>query len=135
MNYTSIKKYFVLSILFLTLKNTAQVKILFDNTKAESAGNADWVIDADTRNLYFTNTGSITLTGNESSAQRFPTPLQAGISATTAETFWDGGISAWAVDLVKNGFEVESLPYNVPITYGNAGNPQDLSNYKVYIVC
>ncbi len=130
------KKYlFLTTLAFLSIKNIAQVKILFDNTKAESAGNADWVVDADIRNLYFTNTGSITLTGTESNAQRFQTPSQAGISGTTAETYWAGALSAWAVDLVNAGYVIESLPYNVPITYGNIGNPQDLSNYKVYIVC
>jgi hypothetical protein len=30
---------------------------------------------------------------------------------------------------------VETLPYNGQITYGNGGNAQDLSNYKVFIVC
>ncbi len=36
----------------------AQVKILFDATKAETSGNADWVIDADQTNLgYNSNTG------------------------------------------------------------------------------
>jgi len=44
----------ILSILFylssLLLAN-AQTKILFDATKAETAGNADWVIDVDAHNL------------------------------------------------------------------------------------
>ena len=44
-------------------------KFLFDATKAETAGNADWVIDADT------------------SPQRFPTPAQSNITATTTEKF------------------------------------------------
>jgi hypothetical protein len=35
---------------------------------------------------------------------------------------------------VKTGYRVESLPYNVPITYGSGSNVQDLSNDDVYIV-
>lgn len=31
------------------------VKILFDATKAESEGNADWVVDADLNNLRFSS--------------------------------------------------------------------------------
>lgn len=111
------------------------VKILFDNKKAESAGNADWVIDADLWNLYISNTGNVTPTGFQSNAQRYPTPAQSGITATTPETYWTGGISALAVDMAKKGYIVESLPYNVAITYSNASNPQDLSNYKIYVVC
>lgn len=36
--------------------------------------------------------------------------------------------------MVKKGYEVETLPYNGLITYGNSSNPQDLSNYKVFVV-
>lgn len=111
------------------------VKILFDNKKAESAGNADWVIDADIWNLYISNTGNVTPTGFQSNAQRYPNPAQSGITASTPETYWTGGISALAVDMAKKGYIVESLPYNVAITYNNASNPQDLSNYKIYVVC
>ncbi|HEY4151408.1 MAG TPA: hypothetical protein VGM41_20860, partial [Chitinophagaceae bacterium] len=46
-------------------------KFLFDATKAETAGNADWVIDED-----------------GSTPQRIPTPAQSTITASTAETFW-----------------------------------------------
>ena len=92
-------------------------KFLFDNTKAEMAGNADWVIDQD---------GSV--------PARFPTPAQSGITATTAETYWQGAISAWGIALVKRGHTVETLPSSGSITYGNASNPQDLSNYNVFVV-
>lgn len=131
----SFTKYILLGLIFISLSNIAQVKILFDNKKAESAGNADWVIDADVHNLNFTNTGAITTTGTQSNAQRFPTPAQSGITGSSPETYWNGGISALAVDMAKQGYAIESLPYNVAITYGNTGNPQDLSNYKVYVVC
>lgn len=122
----------VLSIL-ASLSWQAQIKVLFDATKAEMAGNADWVIDADSHNLKLTATG-ITTTGTESNPQRVPNPAQSGITVTTPETYWQGGLSNWGIDLVRQGYVVESLPYNGNITYGNSSNPQDLSNYKVFIV-
>ncbi|MDI9340926.1 MAG: hypothetical protein QM534_10195 [Sediminibacterium sp.] len=114
----------------------AQGKILFNATKAETAGNADWIVDTDFNNITWNpnaclNCGSF---ANESSPQRFPTPAQSGISAATTETYWNGGISAWGVDCVKRGFTVESLPYYGSITYGNTSNPQDLSNYRVFVL-
>lgn len=109
-------------------------KILFDARKAQMAGNADWVIDADLFNLGPNSTGlMVTGQGNEANPGRFPTPAQSGITAGTAETFWKGALSAWAVALVKRGFVVETLPVNATLTYGNSANAQDLSNYKVYI--
>jgi hypothetical protein len=90
-------------------------KFLFDAKKAETAGNADWVLDAD------------------SSPQRFPTPLQATITATTPETYWKGGVSAWGIALVKLGHTVETLPSSASITYGTTA-AQDLKNYDVYVV-
>ncbi|MGZ3932664.1 MAG: T9SS type A sorting domain-containing protein [Bacteroidia bacterium] len=114
---------------------SAQVKILFDATKAETAGSADWVIDADQHNLGYSTGPAVVGGGTESNAQRIPTAAQSGITASTPETYWDGALSAWGTDMVKKGYIVESLPYNGAITYGNTGNPQDLSNYKVFIVC
>ncbi|NIF07257.1 T9SS type A sorting domain-containing protein [Chryseobacterium sp. Tr-659] len=111
----------------------AQIKVLFDATKAESAGNADWVVDADVHNLKFSATG-VTTNGTESNPQRFPTPAQSGITAATPETYWQGALSNWGIDLVKQGYTIETLPYNASITYGNSSNPQDLSNYKVFVV-
>lgn len=90
-------------------------KFLFDAKKAETAGNADWVLDADT------------------SPQRFPTPLQSTITATTPETYWKGGVSAWGIALVKLGHTVETLPSSASITYGTTA-AQDLKNYDVYVV-
>ena len=99
------------------------------------AGNADWIIDSDTYNIG-TGTGGIMQTGkgNEANPQRIPTPAQSGITSTTSETYWKGALSAWALACVKKGFVVETLPYNISITYGNTSNPQDLSNYKIYVV-
>ncbi len=113
--------------------STGTVKILFDNTKAETAGNADWVVDEDLNNLSWTTTGATT-SGNEGNAQRIPTPAQSGITSSTPETYWKGALSAWGVDCAKKGYIIESLPYSGKITYGDATNPQDLSNYKVYVV-
>lgn len=126
----------MLLLLFLqcTVHSNAQVKILFDATKAEMAGNADWIIDADLHNLYTSN-GVPTTGGSESNPQRIPTPAQSGITANTAEDYWNGGLSFWAVDCVKKGYTVETLPYNGSISYGNSSNVQDLSNYNVFIIC
>jgi hypothetical protein len=90
-------------------------KFLFDATKAETAGNADWVLDADT------------------SPQRFPTPAQSNITATTTENFWRGGLSAWGIALAKLGHTVETLPLRTAITYGGTGL-QDLKNYDVFVI-
>ncbi len=89
----------------------AAKKALFDNAHAETAGNADWVIDND---------------------QPIPSPAQSGISSTTPGTYWTGAISSWGVDLVKRGYTVETN--TTAITYGNTGNPRDLANYDVFIV-
>ena len=111
------------------------VKILFDATKAEMAGNADWVIDYDATTLGVGSSGAyLTSSGHQSNPQRIPTPPQSGITASTAETYWSGALSAWAVDCAKKGYTVETLPWNGQITYGNTSNAQDLSNYTIYIV-
>ena len=89
---------------------------LFDAAHAETAGNADWVIDQD------------------SFPQRFPTPDQTTVVAGTAETYWTGAISAWAIDLVKRGHHVETLPTGTAITYLDGSNAQDLSHYQVFVV-
>ena len=112
----------------------AQIKILFDATKAETAANADWVIDSDVFNLDF-NPGPVTGTGgDESNPQRVPTPA-ATLGQTYSETYWKGALSYWGLDCVKNNYSPETLPVGAAITYGNAGNAQDLSHYKAFIVC
>jgi hypothetical protein len=126
-----IKNYIYLLLLIGSIAN-AQVKILFDATKVQMAGSADWVIDADVHNLYTNNT--VTTTGTESNPQRVPTPAQSTITASTPETYWDGALSHWAIDCARQGYTVETLPWNGRITYGDATNTQDLSNYKVFIV-
>lgn len=132
-------------IFCVSLAPVASAQWLFDATKAQMAGNADWVIDADLHNLNVTNgngSGTTGTGGTDSNPQRVPTNSYTGITSGTAETYWTGGLSSWGVGLVKNGIAqgktgyaaVESLPFNGQLTYGNAGNPQDLSNYKVYAV-
>lgn len=110
------------------------VKILFDCRKAESAGNADWVIDADQWNLLWNPNATLASSGNEANPQRLPTPSQTLVTSSTPETYWTGSLSYWGLDCVKKGYQVETLPFNVSLTYGNTLNPQDLSNYKVFIV-
>ncbi len=96
---------------------TAQKKFLFDATKAETAGNADWVIDED-----------------NNTPQRFPTSAQSNIISSTSETYWTGALSSWGIALVKAGEEIETLASGTAITYGNTSNAQDLSNYDVFVV-
>lgn len=106
-------------------------KFLFDATKLENAGSADWLIDADGTENVPSYLGGTTV---ELKAQRFPTPSYTGITASTSESYWKGAMSAWAVELVKRGELVETLPVGTAITYGSSSNPQDLSNYDVYVV-
>ncbi|MBN2616395.1 MAG: hypothetical protein JXR71_11945 [Bacteroidales bacterium] len=128
------KVFILLFSLFISYPLLAQKKFLFDATKAETAGNADWVIDADQFNLGYPGGIPSPGTGNESNPQQIPTPLQSTVTTNTAETYWTGALSAWGIDLVKKGFEVETLPYNGRITYGDQNNPQDLSHYNVFVV-
>ncbi len=113
------KKLFLLSLILITLSYSygqkVQKKILFDNTHAEQAGNADWVID--------------------DGASQYPSPAQSGITSSTTETYWTGALSSWGVEMVKRGYWVETLPPSGEITYGDASNSQDLSNYNVFVVC
>ena len=77
-------------------------KVLFDNTKAETAGNADWVI---------------------STSQ--PDPLSQNANPSS-ETSWTGAISAWGVALQQTGrYSLKTLPSGSSITYGGSG-AQDL---------
>lgn len=130
------KRVLTLAVLLaLCVPAFSQQKILFDASKAQMAGNADWVIDADVWNLGYNSTGAMVVgANNDSNPVVTPTPAQSGITSTTAETYWKGGLSAWAVEMVKRGYIVESLPYNGSITFGNTSNPRDLSNYKVFVV-
>ena len=96
---------------------TGSKKFLFDASHAETAGNADWVLDVDA--------GVV---------PRYPTPAASGITSSTPETYWTAALSSWGVALVKLGNSVENLPTGTAITYGNASNPQALANYNVFVV-
>lgn len=112
-------------------------KVLFDATKAEMAGNADWVIDADVHNIGTGSGGAMTVgAGSDSNPQRFPTSsLSQAAAATAAETTWQGALSAFAIALVARGESVETLPpVGGRITYLDSTNAQDLSNYSVFVV-
>ncbi len=106
------------------LPATHAASFLWDASRENMAGNADWVIDAD----------GYAGQPPESDPDRFPSPPQSGITGTTPETYWRGMNSEWAIRLVKAGHSVETLPRNSTITYGSPDNPQDLSNYDVFIL-
>lgn len=91
----------------------AKKRALFDNTHAQTAGNADWIIDTD---------------------QPVPQPPQAGVKRDTPRTYWLGAISTWGIDLVKRGYEVATLAPPHAISYGDASQPYDLSKFDVFIV-
>lgn len=135
MNKSGIR-FLLLQIFFLLgfALNAQQVKILFDDTKAETANNTDWIIDADAHNLGWNPNASLN-GGSESNAQQTPLPAQSNIISSTSETYWSGALSSWGIDCVKRGYAVETLPYNGAITYNNSSNNQDLSKYKIFVVC
>lgn len=107
----SLPALLLLLLALLVTPAFAAKRALFDNFHAETAGNADWTIDNN---------------------QPTPSPDQALIVPSTPRTYWTGAISSWGVDLVKRGFTVTIN--NAAITYGNATNPLDLSNFDVFIV-
>ncbi len=109
---------FLLGWFFVVTSSVRGARFLFDNTKAETAGNADWVISE--------VNGVIS---------RFPSPPASGITASTPETYWVGALSSWGVALVQRGHSVESLPVGTALTFGVSTNPQDLANYDVFVVC
>ena len=85
-------------------------RVLFDNTKAETAGNADWII---------------------STSQ--PDPLGQN-GNPTSETSWTGALSAWGVALQRTGsYSLKTLPAGNTITYGGSGT-LDLKNFDVFVM-
>ena len=103
----------VLLAVFASPGFAAPPRALFDNTHAETAGNADWIIDTD---------------------QPEPIPAQSTVTPATPRTYWLGAISSWGIDLVKRGYQVSTLTTAFGITYGNAGNAYDLSKFDVFIL-
>ena len=98
--------------------STTPKKFLFDAIKAETAGNADWVISEN----------------SSGTPLRYPNPDQLTVTPTTLETYWRGGLSSWGIALVKEGHYVESIVSGGSITYGNTTNAQDLSKFDVFVV-
>ncbi|MEV0401800.1 hypothetical protein [Actinoallomurus sp. NPDC050550] len=86
-------------------------RVLFDDSKAETAGNADWIISTS-----------------------IPDPTKQNASPTV-ETDWTGAISAWGVALQKTGnYTLDTLGPGKTITYGDSSNPQDLSNFDEFVL-
>src|SRR2546423_13033221 len=89
---------------------TAVHRVLFDNSKAETAGNADWIL---------------------STAQ--PDPTAQNPSPST-ESSWTGAISAWGVRLQRTGqYSLKTLPPGNTITYGGGG-ALDLANFDEFVM-
>ncbi len=85
-------------------------RVLFDNSKAETAGNADWII---------------------STSQ--PDPLGQNANPTT-EKSWTGALSAWGVALQKTGqYSLKTLPVGSTISYGT-GAALDLANFDTFVI-
>src|SRR2546423_6018568 len=85
--------------------------VLFDDTKAETAGNADWIVSTS-----------------------MPDPL-AQNPAPTTEKSWTGALSAWGVALQRTGrYAVKTLPPSGTITYGNSANALDLSHVDAFVL-
>jgi hypothetical protein len=88
---------------------TAKHRVLFDDSHAETAGNADWIIS----------------TAMPDPTVENPTP--------SAETDWTGAISSWGVALQKTGdYTLETNTKT--ITYGDTSNAQDLSNFDELVL-
>ncbi len=85
-------------------------RVLFDNSKAETAGNADWIV---------------------STAQPDPTAQNPN---PTSESSWTGAISAWGVALQRTGqYSLKTLPPGNTITYGGGG-ALDLANFDEFVM-
>jgi hypothetical protein len=118
-----------------------ELRVLFDARHGQTAGAADWIVDADSSELRF-KTFDCRPGRPQHSAQRFPTPPQEGVTPDTPETFWDGGLSSWGMALAKDAlrpggphWRIEQYPWNAPeLTFGDAANPQDLKGYAVLVL-
>jgi len=133
-----------LFVLFVLSQSLAAetLRVLFDGRHGQTAGSADWIVDADASDQYW-DTFRCEQGGNHHSAQRFPTPPQEDVRLDTPETFWSGGISAWALALAKDSlrpergrsWRIEQYPWDAPgFSFGDPTNPQDLSGYDVLML-
>ncbi|MCX3058281.1 Ig domain-containing protein [Streptomyces sp. GXMU-J5] len=90
---------------------TATHHVLFDDSKAETSGNSDWIISTS-----------------------MPDPLQQNANPQS-ETDWTGAISAWGVSLQKaGGYSLDTLPPGNSITYGDTSNALDLSHFDEFVL-
>ncbi len=87
---------------------TGGFRVLFDDTSAETAGNADWII---------------------STAMPDPT---AEDPAPSTETDWTGALSAWGVALHQNGYTLSTQSTGA-ITYGGSG-ALDLTHFDELVL-
>ncbi len=83
-------------------------RVLFDYTKNETAGNADWIVDRD-----------------------FPYPSPQNPSS---ESSWDGAFSAFGYAIYTQMHDTIATLHNSPITYGDQSNALDLSNFDVFVI-
>ncbi len=83
--------------------------ILFDYTKDETAGNADWIID-----------------------DNWPQPYPENPNSPED---WTGAISSWGYALYQLGHRVRTLPPGHPITYGNSDDSLDLMHFDAFVIC
>jgi hypothetical protein len=98
----------------LTVPEPAQAaavhRVLFDDSKAETAGNADWIISTS-----------------------MPDPLAQNANPTT-ERSWTGALSAWGVALQRTGqYSLKTLPPGSTISYGGTG-ALDLANFDEFVM-
>jgi hypothetical protein len=85
-------------------------RVLFDDTKAETAGNADWIIGT-----------------------AMPDPTAQNPNPAT-ETSWTGALSAWGVALQHTGqYSLRTLPPGNTITFGGGGT-LDLANFDEFVM-
>lgn len=90
---------------------TSPHRVLFDDSKAETAGNADWIISTSK-----------------------PDPLQQN-QTPQGETDWTGAISSWGVALQRTGqYSLDTLPPGSTITYGNTGSALDLTHFDEFVL-
>jgi hypothetical protein len=89
---------------------TTKHRVLFDDSKAEQAGNADWVISSS-----------------------MPDPLSQNANPTK-ETDWTGALSSWGVALQQTGqYQLDTLPPGSTITYGTSAT-LDLANFDELVL-
>ena len=98
-----------LALVLMAVQTLAAASFLFDYTKDETAGNADWIID-----------------------DNWPQPYPPNPSSPES---WTGAISSWGYDLHQMGHRVRTLPPGHSITYGNAADSLDLMHFDVFILC